>query len=168
MTSLEMEELWDIVLGNLLSDSTATVRLILAKRRFYYEKKGDIQFWSILEAGLPHQNQYRAYKALNKHMGITRRVIAWTLYCDANCSLCRNILFGQATGTFALKIKLCHSCKSRELVSEFFLQKNLPAVIPIIPARLKFCWLPHGINNLPMKHYRKSEVFPLLRCISFF
>jgi len=163
-----MDEIWDHVFSFVLSDSMAAIRLLLAKRHLYFEYKYNHAFWTVVEAGLPHQHHYASYKAVNKHLGLRRRVVSWAKYCDSRCSKCKCDLFGHTTGTFALMVKLCYGCKSRELISEPEIQRYLPAAMPLVHARLKYCWVPWGSRHIPTRHYRRSEVLPLLEIISFF
>ena len=109
-SDLHINEIWFIVHKFLQTDARASCRLLLAKRSLFQAFWNEISFWSSLEHFVSHRNQYRAFCNLNKYIGVRKRVLGWSRFCDKNCSRCNCSLFGICVGTFPLRQKLCFSC----------------------------------------------------------
>lgn len=157
-----MDEIWELVFDNIQTDALATVRLMLAHRHLYYKYRDDQSMWMSLETLLPHPSRYMAYKAVNKHMGVARRVISWATYCDSVCCICNVDLYGKCSGTFALRVKLCYPCKCKILISE---EEVCLLGMPPLPPSIRYCWLPHGPKHRNVKHYLRKEVLRLFNFV---
>jgi len=141
-------DVWHVVFQFLHADAAASVRLLGAMAQLWREKKDQRDFWVRMESRLPNHQRYLAYKAANKHLGIRRRVMSWTHYCDSPCSRCRTDLFMVCTGTFPVRLKLCYACKNHALISE-------PALhywFPYWKKPFRFCWIPTA-SGLRVRHY---------------
>ena len=153
-----MEELWDIVFRHLHFHALASVRLLVTMRHLWVSKKHDLAYWQHMESILPHHSHYEAFRAMHKHMGTWRRVLAWASYCDSHCSMCKVPLFGLCTCTFAIQVKLCYKCKGSVLISEWEISRYMPhALVLALRTKLRYCWIPYP-NGERVRHYRRQEV----------
>ena len=157
-----MDEIWDIVFGHLHFSALASVRLLVTSRHLWLSKKDDAAYWQHIETILPHHIHYEAFRAMHKHMGLRRRVLAWASYCDSGCSACKAPLFGLCTGTFSVHMKLCYKCKHRNLVSDWELNRYTPYALALaFRSRLRFCWIPYPSGER-VRHYRRKDIARLL------
>lgn len=151
------EDLQRLVLRHLHADALASVRLVLASRPLWAEKKTDADFWQRAESILPHHTHYAAFRSVFKHMGVRRRVLAWASYCDSRCTVCKVNLFGICSGTFAVNVKLCCACKCHFLLSELELARFMPInELIAMRGKLRYCWIPYR-SGQRVRHYRKNE-----------
>lgn len=156
------QELWDNVFFHLNADPLASIRLMRAAAHLWRMQRNNKEFWVRMESLLPNHNRYLAYKAVNKHLGIQKRVLAWANYCDSGCSKCQVDLFGMCTGTFPVRLKLCYKCKGHELIAETALDTWFP-YWRAAPGRksLRYCWvtLPSGQKT---RHYASRDIHRLI------
>ena len=161
-SDVTMDELWDIVFQHLHFSALASIRMVVATRQLWVAKKHDAAYWQHMETILPHHSHYEAFRAMNKHMGLRRRVLAWASYCDGGCNSCKTSLFGICTATFPLRMKLCYQCKQHNVISEWELSRYVPhALLLALRSDLRYCWIafPSGER---VRHYKRKEVHKLL------
>ena len=153
-----MEEIWDMVFKHLHFSALASIRMVVSCKHLWVAKKHDVAYWQHVETILPHHSHYEAFRAMNKHMGLRRRVLAWASYCDSGCNMCKISLFGFCTATFPIRMKLCYNCKHNSLISEWELGRYAPhALLLALRSDLRYCWIafPSGER---VRHYRRKEV----------
>jgi len=161
-----MNDIFEIILKH--CDAVSSVRLVRAIKYFYVSKKTDFNFWTQLEARMPHFNKYNMYKIINKHMGVRRRILSWTSYFDAPCSLCHLPLFQTCTDTFPLRLKLCNNCRQDHIITEEVISRYLPFyVILNVRQNVNYCFLMNN-NNRKVRSYYRPAVLRYLQNANFF
>jgi len=158
-----LPELWPAVLDHLQNDGPASVRLVTAVASLYRAKKSDREFWKRAELMVRHWARYMAFRSLNSHLGLQRRVMSWVFYCDSRCNVCGCNLFGQCTGTFPLRVKLCRSCCVSHLISERELCHTVNVgTLQYIRFTFKYCYIAMSDNKTFGKHFLRHEVTALV------
>ena len=144
-------------------DVPSKLRLSRAVRSVWKKIRYDVFFWLYAETLLPNQYRYIAFRAIHQHMGIKRRCITWSHYCDMDCSGCGLDLFGVCTGTFGLRKKFCLVCQRQYLVAETELQSWVPQwSLYRVREVLTYCWLPNRYNY-NVRHYMRHQVDRFVR-----
>lgn len=148
-------------------DAMSAVRLVKSSKQLYYQKKKDNNFWLNIEFQMLYQNRYSVYRLVHKHMGVRRRVLAWTSYLEAPCTLCRHNLFLTCTNTFPLNLKLCNNCKSDHIMTEDVIKRYLPFYVLLnIRRNVRYCFLTND-NNVRTRSYYRPAVLRYLHQVNW-
>ena len=156
-------ELLPIVLRHLQADARSSIRLLRAVRDLYVSQRENGQYWKQLELGLFHVPQYQIFRKYVGHLGVRRRLLLWTGFCDAPCFSCRTPLFGICCGTFAVGRKFCSGCRYREMVSEVELSRRVPlAWIVDMRKGLRHAWL-DSLHGSKQRYFLRAHVNGYIR-----
>ena len=151
-------DVFPLILSHLRTHSLASVRLVRAVRSLWFMFRHDGSFWLRVEEHLPLRARYEQFVAVNKHMGVFKRALWWANYCDACCSGCGVDLRQTCPGTFAVRVKLCFSCRRSKLVSEVELLRHLTYVQVLrLRATRRHCWL-SGPGGGKVRYFVRDQV----------
>ena len=143
-----MSEIWHMVLHNLADDARASVRLLRAVRDLYMATKNDAKFWAGLETSMRRHPVYGVFSRYIGHLGLRRRILLFSGFCDAPCFGCRAELFGICCNTFATGKKYCSRCKNVYMISEIQLTRRIPIYwIAIMRTQLRHSWMPASAQH---------------------
>jgi hypothetical protein len=162
---MHIPEIWQIVLGHLHDDARSSVRLVRAVGSLYRMHKGDGCYWKTLERSLYPSSQYQLFRKYIGHLGVRKRLLLWSGFCDAPCFVCRVPLFGVCFSTYAIGRKFCSGCRNSAMVGESELSRRIPITwIAWMRAELRHCWLEHQ-PRVRQRYYIRSHVNQFLQGI---
>ena len=122
-----MLEIWEMILGYLVEDAHAVVRLMEAMPEL--QKNKSLGFWTYLEQSLRYPSEYYLFCRVFQFMGARKRVMSWARYLDAPCDSCHTNMQQVFVPTFPLRTKLCSYCRETHLKSETQLTRCLPYLL---------------------------------------
>jgi hypothetical protein len=151
-----MLEIWEMILGHLVEDAHAVVRLMEAVPDLQRNKCRE--FWAYLEQSLLYPYQYYLFCRVFQFMGARRRVMSWARFLDAPCDSCRTSMQQVFVPTFPLRMKLCSHCRDTHLISETQLARSLPYLLLFyLKCELRYCWQ-RGSHGSWIKYFLRRDV----------
>ena len=155
---MHIPEIWQIVLDHLHSDARSSIRLLRAVGSLYRSHKQDGGYWKALELSLYPSSQYQLFRKYIGHLGVRKRLLLWSGFCDAPCFHCRVSLFGVCCSTYAVGRKFCSGCRNLNMVSESELSRRIPITwISWMRTELRHCWLEYQ-PKVRQRYYMRSHV----------
>lgn len=159
---MHIPELWQIVLCNLTEDARSSIRLMRAVGSLYRSHRADGSYWKKLELSLYPHSQYQLFRRYIGHLGVRKRLLLWSGFCDAPCFVCKVPLFGVCCSTYAVGRKFCSGCRNQQMVGESELSRQIPiAWIACIRAGLRHSWLEYK-PGVRQRYYLRSHVHQFL------
>lgn len=146
----------------------SALRLLKAVRCLWNSTKKNNSFWFKMEMNLMCQNKFVVFRLIHKHMGNRKRVLMWSSYLEAPCTLCHLPLFQCCTSTFPLNLKLCNNCKEDHIITEQVISRYVPYYIVLnMRNNVRYCFLSDN-NNHKIRSYYRPAVLRYLHYINVF